>query len=52
MGEYACTVAGYDNSTGVEKVVLGGLEDGFADRVYDFFVEAIARQYVEPPTAS
>ena len=32
--EYSCTVSGYDTSTGVEKVVLDGLDGAFSDRVY------------------
>jgi hypothetical protein len=34
VANYSCTIEGYDTSTGVEKVVLGGLDGEFAERVY------------------
>eukprot|EP00037_Helgoeca_nana_P024790 m.265782 g.265782 ORF g.265782 m.265782 type:complete len:1124 (+) comp26758_c0_seq1:220-3591(+) len=58
VANYSCTIEGYDTSTGVEKVVLGGLDGEFAERVYSFFVDAIGTAYgdavPEPlsPTAS
>lgn len=41
VGEYTCQVSGYDESTGVEKVVLDGLEGEFSERVYSVSVTPI-----------